>query len=81
MLIDIQEDGRPVGYLTVPEFADYYGVTIQSVYAWIRDGKISALTIGKALYIHEDTKYPKDKKRGRKRTSQAVEEDSVHGKQ
>ena len=63
--VEIQ-DGRPVSYLTIAEYAKKLGVTIPAVRQYISRGKITTLKIGQEHWIHEDTipdlKYKKGKK-------------------
>lgn len=55
---------RPVGYLSVKEYAFKYKVSDITVRKWIERGKIKANYIGTNAWISEDEPYPNEKKRG-----------------
>jgi len=52
--VEIQ-DGRPVSYLTIDEYAKKLGVSTPAVRQYISRGKITSLKIGQEHWIHEDT--------------------------
>ena len=62
MIIEIQ-NGRPVGYETVAEFAKRVKVDRDTIRVWVKHGKINTLKIGNDHWIKEGTEKPVRKKR------------------
>ena len=54
--------GKPIGYLTVPEYANRIFLKEVTVRQYIRRGKIPFLKIGDTVWIREDTLRPVDKR-------------------
>lgn len=61
MIVEII-DGRPVGYLTVEEYAAKQYTTVYVVRQFIYKKRLEVLKIGKGVWIHEETSYPKDRR-------------------
>ena len=59
-------NGKPEGYLTVKELAKKLFVTPNTIYVWMRRGKLEPIYICGAMYFPEDTKLPDEKPRGRR---------------
>lgn len=55
-------DGRPVGYLTVQEYAKKHFVSPGCIRHQVFFGKIEPLKIGYEVWISEETPYPKDRR-------------------
>ena len=55
-------DGRPVGYLTVKEYARKHFVVPDVIRKKIFLGRIEVLKIGYGLWINEKEPYPKDRR-------------------
>lgn len=60
-------EGRINGYLTLSEWAKKIHVTPGTVYQWKNRGKIKTIEVGSSLFVKEDTPYPEEKRRGKKR--------------
>lgn len=58
-------DDMVVGYVTVRQFSNNYGLSVTTIYNWIGVGEIDALKIGRTYYIPENTKPPIFISRGR----------------
>ncbi len=44
-----------VKYYTIPEAAELFKVTAQTVRAWIKQGKLTGIRIGRPIYIPEES--------------------------
>lgn len=55
-------DGRPVGYLTVQEYAKKHFVSPGCIRNQVFFGKIEPLKIGYEIWISEETPYPEDRR-------------------
>ena len=55
---DVFKNGKPIGFLTVPEVAAKLNVGVSTVNAWISLEKISYVTIGNVVYIPANFKSP-----------------------
>lgn len=62
MIVEII-DGRPVGYLTVQEYAQKHFVVPDVIRKKVSFGLIEPLKIGYEIWINEETPYPKDRRR------------------
>lgn len=59
MIVEIV-DGRPVGYLTIFEYAARNYVTANNIRYHIQNRKLEVLKIGSDKWIREDAPYPED---------------------
>ena len=55
-------DGRPVGYLTVQEYAKKHFVSPGCIRQMVHKRMIAALKIGYEIWIDEATPYPVDRR-------------------
>lgn len=70
-------EGRINGYLTLSEWAKKIHVTPATVSHWVSRGKIKPIKIGPLLFVKEDTPYPEERKRGKKRKERMEREDGM----
>lgn len=55
-------DGRPVGYLTVQEYAKKHFVSPGCIRQMVHRKMIAVLKIGYEIWISEETPYPEDRR-------------------
>lgn len=55
-------DGKPVGYLTVQEYARKHCVKHQCVRNLLCKGRLAAMKIGYEIWISEEAPYPADRR-------------------
>lgn len=70
-------EGRINGYLTLSEWAKKIHVTPATVSHWVSRGKIEHVRIGPLLFFKEDTPYPEERKRGKKRKERKERDDGM----
>lgn len=63
MVVVVIMDGKPIGYMSAPEAAEYIGVEKSTIRVWIKRGKISTLKIGKEHWINGSDAYQIKKER------------------
>lgn len=67
-------------YFTPKEAATYYGVTCQSIYDWVKTGKLIAVTTGNPIYIKKGQTVERPKDRNEKGQFLSRKNERIHEK-